>query len=98
MQFEGIKHEHRSIILEELRILSPTRSVLQTTGNRSNRDTASVLTVCWDIPVQCLTGTFQTQFIITDIILPVPVTLVQNQFSTLHFMYHVQHQQGQDQE
>lgn len=59
MQFEGIKHEHRGIVLEELRLLSPTRAVLQTTGNRYNRDTASVLTVCWGIPALCLIGTFK---------------------------------------
>jgi len=27
MQFEGIKHQHRSIVLEESRVLSPAGSV-----------------------------------------------------------------------
>lgn len=102
MQFEWIKHEHRGIVLEELNLL-PTRSVLQTTGNRYNRDTASVLRVCWGIPAQCLIGTFQTQFMITEIILQAINHLFQLHRCKTNSVpcilcIHVQDHQGQDQE
>lgn len=45
MQFEGVKPQHRSVVLEESRVVSPVRSVLQITKTETT-DTASGLTNC----------------------------------------------------
>lgn len=73
-QFEGIKHRHRSIVLEEPSTV--THQICATDHRKQTTETLLLrsLTACQGIPPQGLTAMFQTQLVVTEIISQAEVT------------------------